>query len=87
MDYYNLRFKSSALKELKIFPPAIIKKIINAISDLKENPFPAEHKKLIGNKPNYRIRVGNYRIIYDISFKEKIITINCIKHRKDVYRK
>ncbi|GAI91672.1 unnamed protein product, partial [marine sediment metagenome] len=61
--------------------------ISNKISSLAENPYPEGYKKLKGSENDYRIRIGNYRIVYSIY--NEILTIEVIKisHRKDIYRK
>ncbi|MCD4817672.1 MAG: type II toxin-antitoxin system RelE/ParE family toxin [Candidatus Cloacimonetes bacterium] len=61
-------------------------KIIESISRLSESPYPNNSKKLT-NRPARRIRIGNYRIIYEIEEKALIILILVIGHRREVYRK
>ncbi|MDR1876207.1 MAG: type II toxin-antitoxin system RelE/ParE family toxin [Flavobacteriaceae bacterium] len=58
--------------------------IIDAIAGLEENPHPVGYKKLKG-RDGYRIRTGNYRIIYDIFDTELIVDIITLGHRKDIY--
>ncbi|MCJ7577922.1 MAG: type II toxin-antitoxin system RelE/ParE family toxin [candidate division Zixibacteria bacterium] len=72
-------------KELDTIPDKIFDKIKKVISSLKDNPRPLGVKKLT-NQEHWRIRVGEYRILYEIDDKEKIIAIFKIKHRKDVYK-
>ncbi len=83
---YNIRWKKSAKKELLKIDKSIIPLIINAVEDLKTNPFPNQCKKLTNNDFIYRIRVKDYRIVYSVS--EDILTVEIIRvrHRKDVYR-
>ncbi|NMB63978.1 MAG: type II toxin-antitoxin system RelE/ParE family toxin [Spirochaetes bacterium] len=84
---YTIVFKKSAEKDLSFINYKIIKRIINKVENLKNNPFPQNSTKLIGTELTYRLRVGDYRIIYQIDEANKIITIYYIRHRKDVYRK
>ena len=86
MDYYKIVFKSKALKDLKKLEATFIKNIINNINSLKENPLPRGVKKLQSYHSLYRIRVGDYRVIYEIDKAEKIITIQYVRNRKDAYR-
>ncbi|MFM9945122.1 MAG: type II toxin-antitoxin system RelE family toxin [Bacteroidia bacterium] len=58
--------------------------ILNAIVNLETNPRPQGYIKLTGRR-GYRIRVGNYRIIYDIFDKELVIDVIDLSHRKDIY--
>ncbi len=86
MSDYRVSFKSSAAKELRKLPLEIQRRIINAIERLSENPRLSGVVKLKGDDNLYRFRVGEYRIVYDISDSDKKLTITRIRHRKDVYR-
>jgi mRNA interferase RelE/StbE len=83
---YKIEFKKSALKELKKLPRKEQISILSAIKKLAENPIPVGYKKMVGSESTYRIRVGNYRIIYNIYKKELFIEIIRVGHRKDIYR-
>lgn len=85
MAKYKIEIKRSASKELNSLPNKEIKKIINSINQLIENPRPINSKKLSASE-RYRLRVGDYRILYEI--EDLILTVYIIKiaHRKDVYR-
>lgn len=80
---YNLVITENALKQLLEIPKNISSKIIAKIEGLVENPYPYDSKKL-KIIDAYRIRVGNYRIIYTILKEVLQIEIIRIKHRKDV---
>jgi mRNA interferase RelE/StbE len=83
---YKVAFSKSANKELSRLPKNIYLKVEVSIDGLIEIPRPAGCKKLVGSKNTYRIRVADYRIIYDVN--DDIIEILIIKigHRKDVYK-
>ena len=83
---YTIVFKNKVRKELLVLPNKIISAIEEKIDMLAHNPRPSGCKKLTGSINEYRIRVGNYRIIYTIS--DNICTIFVIKiaHRKESYR-
>ena len=84
---YKIQFVTRAAKELKECPNVQIRKIIVQIEALSQNPRPANSIKLKGNTENiWRIRIGDYRVIYHISDSIKIVTIRHIRHRKDAYR-
>jgi mRNA interferase RelE/StbE len=85
MASYQLKIKKSAEKELAHLPVDTIIAIKDHILLLKNNPFPSGHKKLKGFKNLYRIRSGNYRIIYSVEHDILIIEILKIAHRKDAY--
>ncbi|MFM8741469.1 MAG: type II toxin-antitoxin system RelE family toxin [Cytophagales bacterium] len=85
---YSIRFKKSAEKELEKLPAPAIKKISKAVDALSTNPRPVSSKKLEGQKESlWRIRIGDYRVIYLIEEVVKIIEIRRIGHRRDVYTK
>ncbi len=83
---YSILYKKSSEKELLSLPKGYAIKIRKAINQLANNPYPAGHKKLAGNIDAYRIRIGDYRVIYTIENNKCIIFIIKIAHRKDVYR-
>lgn len=81
---YSLNFSKKALKELEKINDPFYSSIKEAISDLTDDPRPQGYKKLKG-RDGYRVRIGNYRVIYDIYDNELIIDIITLGHRKDVY--
>ena len=83
---YRITFKKSAQKELAEIPKPFNQNIATSIDNLAENPRPDGVKKLKGEYNAYRIRVGDYRIIYTIEDVIKIVEIQRIRHRKDAYR-
>jgi mRNA interferase RelE/StbE len=84
---YKITFKNSAFKELERLPNPMVRKIAGAIDDLAKNPRPIGIKKLKDSSEDlYRIRVGDYRIIYAIDDGIRIINILRIGHRKDIYK-
>ena len=86
MANYNIQIKPSAKKELEKLPKKDLQKIVLKIQDLAREPRPAGCEKLSG-EAKYRIRQGNYRIVYSIADNELIIYVVKIGHRRDIYRK
>lgn len=84
MDSYNISLKESAKKEIGSLEKKEIKRILNRIKDLAANPRPVNSKKLAEDQ--YRVRQGDYRIIYEIFDDIKKIVIVKVRHRKEVYR-
>jgi len=82
---YSIFLKRSAEKELAHLDSKTHDKIIKHLLALKENPLPKGVKKLQG-RDGYRIRVGDYRILYEIDEPEKMIEIFSVAHRREVYR-
>lgn len=85
MAKYTIDITPSARKELAKIQHQEAKKLVAAIYKLPSNPFPPGYKKLRANENKYRIRVGNYRVIYAIENQVLIILILKIGHRKDIY--
>ena len=84
---YTITISQSALKELQRLQKPTVKKIEKAITELAKNPRPAGVKKLKGNTEDlYRIRSGDYRVVYSIEDEIKVVDIRKIGHRKDIYR-
>jgi mRNA interferase RelE/StbE len=83
---FEIQFSNKALKELQNLPRPISKRIFEKISLLEENPFQQNIKKLSG-QPYFRLRVGDYRVIFAIWKKEFRILIIKIAHRKKIYKR
>jgi len=86
MGSFTIDFRPSAEKELRKLPPYIIRRISNAIDDLADNPFPPNTVKLTGKEEAFRIRAGDYRVVYVLDASARRVTIQRIRHRKDIYR-
>jgi mRNA interferase RelE/StbE len=82
---YLVTFTASAKKELRDLPSEVIGRLLPRIRELSGNPRPAGCKKLHGYKDYWRIRVGNYRVVYAIDDTSKGVDIRRIAHRKEAY--
>lgn len=87
MGSYEIRWKGSAERDLRNIDPQQIPRIIQAIEFLVDNPFPPQCRKLRGSERDYRIRVGDYRAIYQVDVKVQVVTIYHVRHRREAYRK
>jgi len=85
MAKYIISIKSTAAKELDDIPKKELRKIIKRIQSLAENPRVHGAQKLSGQE-QYRVRQGDYRIVYSIKDKDSIIDIVKIGHRREIYR-
>ena len=85
MRRYKISFKKSAAKELESIPNPALQRIIKKIGNLANDPCPKDSRKLT-NYDLFRIRQGDYRIIYVIDNKRFEIEIYKIGHRKDIYK-
>ena len=87
MEKYEICYKPSAEKDFDDIPKAIAQRIVKKIRNLASNPFPSQVAQLSGEEKLYRIRVGDYRIVYAVDSKAKLIFIHYIRHRSVVYRR
>ena len=85
MAGYRIFFKRSVEKDFASIPKKDLKRILNRIKTLEENPRPVGCEKLTG-KEKYRLRQGRYRIVYSIQDDELTVWVVKIGHRKDIYR-
>lgn len=83
---YTLLIKPSAERDLRRLPGSIFQRINEKILALRDDPRPVGSRKLTGELEGWRVRVGDYRIIYQIDDKAQTVTIVRVKHRRDVYR-
>jgi len=84
---YSISIQKSGEKDLERIPTTVLSKIVKAIDSLKKDPRPPGVKKLKGSTENlYRIRSGDYRIVYSIEDEIRVVNIRRIRHRKDIYR-
>jgi mRNA interferase RelE/StbE len=82
---YNLLIKQGAAKELEALPLKDRRRIVTRIQTLEEEPRPKGSEKLTGQQ-QYRLRQGDYRILYEIDDTQHSVTVMKIGHRRDVYR-
>jgi len=82
---YEVRMKKSALRELEELPKSALQKALAALHELKEQPRPRGSKKLVGSESSYRIRIADYRIIYEVDADKHVIFITRVRHRKEAY--
>ena len=86
MDTYRIEWKSSARKELRKIDRKFIPQIIQTVESLAEEPFPSGVRKLQGGEHSYRIRIADYRIIYQVFETTLIVEIIRVRHRREAYR-
>ena len=86
MASYNIVFKPSIEKDLRSLPKSVIARVLRQTETLRENPFPRQSVKLAGAEQLYRIRVGDYRVVYAVDKEVQEIIVQYIRHRREVYR-
>ena len=85
MTSYRVALVSSAEKELQHLPAQVASRIVPRLERLASVPRPAGCKKLKGGDKQWRIRVGDYRVVYEIDDVAKTVDVTRIAHRRDVY--
>jgi len=83
---YAVVFARSARKELQNLDPQVARRLIRQIEALVTDPRPSGVVKLEGAKDLWRIRVGQWRVVYRISDRERLIDVGAVRHRSDAYR-
>ena len=82
---YKISLRRVANKDLQDIPATYVRLITQHIDSLEQNPRPVDSKKLKG-EAIYSLRIGTYRVLYDVDDKAKTVTIYRIKHRREAYR-
>lgn len=86
MASFRVTLKTSVEKDLKRIDRSQVSRILRAVEELQTNPFPLSSKKLVGSEQTYRLRVGDYRIVYIVNRATHVIEVHRVRHRKEVYR-
>jgi len=86
MASYKVVLKPSVEKDLRALPRSIVARVFKQIEALKDEPFPRQSIKLAGAEHLYRIRIGDYRVIYGVDRDLKQVIVHYVRHRRDVYR-
>jgi len=86
MASYSIHLKRSVEKELRRLPGAQLPRVLGALDQLSSDPYPRGAVKLSGAETLYRVRVGDYRIIYEVDTEAREVTIHYLRHRREAYR-
>lgn len=85
MTAYRVEFTAAAAKEVRKLDPQVRRRILAGISELERDPRPHGVRKLAGYENAWRVRVGDYRVLYEISDEQVLVTVVRVAHRRDVY--
>ncbi len=83
---FEVVLERAAEKDLRRLSGEVHDRVIEAISALASNPRPPGSKKLAGSKSDWRIRIGDYRVLYEIADTIRVVRVNRVRHRREVYR-
>jgi mRNA interferase RelE/StbE len=85
VNVFKIDYARSAEKELKALPSPVVIRIREAINALANDPHPPGSKKIKGEDRTFRIRIGDYRVLYEVHEKELLVLVVRVRHRKDAY--
>jgi mRNA interferase RelE/StbE len=85
VDSYSVSLAAGAEKELFGLPQNVIARMVPRLERLAATPRPPGCKKLVGGHNEWRIRVGDYRVVYEIDDKSRTVEVTRIAHRREVY--
>jgi mRNA interferase RelE/StbE len=83
---HEILLESRAQRDLRRLPEVVSRRVIRAIRGLAENPRPVGCRKITSSRDDWRIRVGDYRIIYEIDDAAKVVRVMYVRHRREAYR-
>ena len=83
---YRILLERAAERDLKRLSADVHDRVIDAIRSLSANPRPAGCRKIVGSQNDWRIRVGDHRVLYEIADTIRIVRVNRVRHRREVYR-
>jgi mRNA interferase RelE/StbE len=86
MESFEVLWKRSAEHDIRKIDHQYIPQILKAVEGLAKNPFPVKCRKLKGSGSSYRIRIGNYRVIYQVNTRNNQVIVYHVRHRRDAYR-
>ena len=86
MASYNLVFRPSVQKDLQSLPTKMVARVLERVEKLREEPFPRGSLKLAGAENLYRLRIGDYRVIYGVDHSAQCVLVHYVRHRRDAYR-
>jgi mRNA interferase RelE/StbE len=86
MSSFSIRLKRSIEKDLRRLAGPQIARVLEALEKLGADPFPRRSVKLATAERLYRIRVGDYRVVYEVDTEARQITVHYVRHRREAYR-
>jgi len=85
VNSYAVELKPSARKELESLPDTVLARVIHRLESLAHDPRPSGCKKLKGYKDQWRVRIGDWRVIYIVDYTVRLVSVTRIAHRREVY--
>lgn len=85
MTRFRIEFTTAAAREIRKLDPQIRRRILSGVTDLERDPRPHGCRKLAGYDNAWRIRVGDYRVLYEVIDEQVLVTVVRVAHRRAVY--
>lgn len=85
-SHYSILWKNSAAKELGRLENTARSRVLAAVSNLAADAYPAGMRKLHGTEHTFRLRVGEYRVVFSVDPGSRAVTVLRVRHRREVYR-
>jgi mRNA interferase RelE/StbE len=83
---HEVLLSSQAQRDLRRLPPEVFERAVAAIQSLARTPRPAGCRKIVGSRNDWRLRVGDYRVVYEVDDAERVVRVMYVRHRRDAYR-
>ena len=83
---YEVLLASRAERDLRQLPAEMFQRVVAAMQLLADDPRPSGSKKLAGSERDWRIRIGDYRVLYEIDDRKRVVRVMRVRHRRDAYR-
>lgn len=84
---YRIEFTKAAARQMRKLPTSAGRRLLAKIESLQDDPRPPGARKLVGEDGAWRVRVGDYRVIYEILDRNLVVTIVAAGHRREIYAK
>jgi len=85
VNSYAVELKPSARRELEALPDHVLSRVVRKLESLGHTPWPAGCKKLKGHNDQWRVRAGDWRVVFIINDSSKLVSVTRIAHRREVY--
>ena len=86
MASFDVTVASSVHRDVRRLDPGLVRRLFTVMAALGDSPLPDGVRKLTGSESSYRVRVGDYRVLYDVDFRNRRVRVYKILRRRDAYR-
>jgi mRNA interferase RelE/StbE len=83
---YEVLLSSQAQRDLRRLPPEVFERVVAAVQVLGRTPRPPGCRKIVGSRSDWRLRVGEYRVVYEVDDRARKVRVMYVRHRRDAYR-